>query len=98
VASGFEIGLAIEYPATSIERDYAYVAHHPLAEAYALYNTMPYDRPTWDLTPLRPRRTWTPTGRWWTRSLNTDTHHYITYSGTAYPLLALALCHALPTR
>ena len=37
-------------------------------------------------------------GRWWTRSLNTDTHHYITYSGTAYPLLALALCQALPTR
>ncbi len=28
-------------------------------------------------------------GRWWTRSLNTDNHHFITYSGTAYPLLAL---------
>ena len=28
-------------------------------------------------------------GRWWTRSLNTDRYHYITYSGTAYPLLAL---------
>ena len=27
-------------------------------------------------------------GRWWTRSLNTDSSHYITYSGTAYPLLA----------
>jgi squalene-hopene/tetraprenyl-beta-curcumene cyclase len=37
-------------------------------------------------------------GRWWTRSLNTETHHYITYSGTAYPLLALALCNALPAR
>ncbi len=37
-------------------------------------------------------------GRWWTRSLNTDTYHFITYSGTAYPLLALALCNALPTR
>ena len=36
-------------------------------------------------------------GRWWTRSLNTDTSHYITYSGTAYPLLALALCDALPS-
>lgn len=30
-------------------------------------------------------------GRWWTRSLNTDNYHFITYSGTAYPLLALAL-------
>lgn len=29
-------------------------------------------------------------GRWWTRSLNTDEYHFITYSGTAYPLLALA--------
>ena len=35
-------------------------------------------------------------GRWWTRSLNTDTYHFITYSGTAYPLLALDLCDALP--
>lgn len=35
-------------------------------------------------------------GRWWTRSLNTDNFHYITYSGTAFPLLALAKCGALP--
>jgi squalene-hopene/tetraprenyl-beta-curcumene cyclase len=36
-------------------------------------------------------------GRWWTRSLNTNGRHFITYSGTLYPLLALALCDALPT-
>lgn len=35
-------------------------------------------------------------GRWWTRSLNTDARHFITYSGTAFPLLALSLCDALP--
>jgi squalene-hopene/tetraprenyl-beta-curcumene cyclase len=35
-------------------------------------------------------------GRWWTRSLNTDNWHFVTYSGTLYPLLALALCDALP--
>jgi len=35
-------------------------------------------------------------GRWWTRSLNTDNKHFITYSGTAFPLLALSLCNALP--
>jgi squalene-hopene/tetraprenyl-beta-curcumene cyclase len=29
-------------------------------------------------------------GRWWTKSLNTDRWHFITYSGSAYPLLALA--------
>jgi squalene-hopene/tetraprenyl-beta-curcumene cyclase len=34
-------------------------------------------------------------GRWWTKSLNTDKQHFITYSGTAYPLLALSLCDAL---
>ncbi len=37
-------------------------------------------------------------GRWWTRSLNTDKHHFITYSGTCYPLLALARCDALPQK
>ena len=35
-------------------------------------------------------------GRWWTRSLSTDKYHLITYSGTVYPLLALAKCGALP--
>ena len=50
VASGFEIGQAIKYPASSIERDFRYVPHHPLREAYALYQKMPYDRETWDLT------------------------------------------------
>ncbi len=35
-------------------------------------------------------------GRWWTRSLNTDTYHFITYSGTAFPLWALAMCDELP--
>ena len=50
VASGFEIGRAIKYPATSIENDYGYVTHHPVAEAYRHYMKMPYDRETWDLT------------------------------------------------
>lgn len=50
LVSGFEIGRAITYPAVSIERDFRYVKHHPLAEAYCAYMKMPYDRPTWDLT------------------------------------------------
>ena len=50
VWSGFEIGIALPYPAISIERDYRYVAHHPLAEAYQLYSPTPHERPTWDLT------------------------------------------------
>ena len=48
--SGFEIGITATYPAVSIERDYEYVPHHPLKEAYYLYNPPPHDRPTWDLT------------------------------------------------
>jgi hypothetical protein len=50
VWSGYEIGLALPYPAVSIERDFAYVPHHPAAEAYYLYNPPPHERPTWDLT------------------------------------------------
>lgn len=50
VASGFEIGAALEYPASSIERDFGYVEWHPVADSYRAYKTMPYDRPTWDLT------------------------------------------------
>jgi inosine-uridine nucleoside N-ribohydrolase len=50
VASGFEIGEAMLFPATSIEHDFAYVPNHPVAEAYRLLMQMPYDRPTWDLT------------------------------------------------
>jgi inosine-uridine nucleoside N-ribohydrolase len=50
VTSGFEIGENILYPATSILKDYSYVADHPLAEAYRDYMKMPYDRPMWDPT------------------------------------------------
>jgi inosine-uridine nucleoside N-ribohydrolase len=50
VWSGFEIGIAAPFPATSIERDFHYVAHHPAAEAYYLYNPPPHNRPTWDPT------------------------------------------------
>jgi squalene-hopene/tetraprenyl-beta-curcumene cyclase len=35
-------------------------------------------------------------GRWWTRSLNTDNWQFISYSSTVYPLVALDLCDALP--
>lgn len=35
-------------------------------------------------------------GRWWTRSLIGDGWQFISYSGTAYPMLALSLCNALP--
>jgi hypothetical protein len=50
VWSGFEIGIAVPFPAVSIERDFGYVPHHPAAEAYYLYQPPPHERPTWDLT------------------------------------------------
>jgi inosine-uridine nucleoside N-ribohydrolase len=60
VASGFEIGEAVLYPAVSIENDFGYVEHHPVADAYRAYKDMPYDRPSWDLTSVlyavRPER------------------------------------------
>lgn len=48
--SGFEVGDAILYPASSIEHDFP--AGNPVAEAYRAYAKMPYDRPTWDLTTI----------------------------------------------
>jgi purine nucleosidase len=50
VFSGFEIGIAVPYPAESILKDYQYVVHHPLSESYILYEPPPHNRPTWDLT------------------------------------------------
>jgi inosine-uridine nucleoside N-ribohydrolase len=50
VASGWEIGAAIKHPAQSMREDYAYVAHHPLREAYHYYRGLDKDQPTYDLT------------------------------------------------
>ena len=50
VWSGFEIGIAVPYPAESIVKDYGYVSDHPVAESYRLYEPPPHNRPTWDLT------------------------------------------------
>ncbi len=50
VWSGFEIGIALPYPHESIEQDYDWVEHHPLAEAYYAFQPPPHNRPTWDLT------------------------------------------------
>ena len=50
VASGFEIGDAMKFPAERIEKDFAWAADHPVVDAYRAYMKMPYDRQTWDLT------------------------------------------------
>jgi inosine-uridine nucleoside N-ribohydrolase len=50
VFSGWEIGDAIQHPGRSIQEDFRYVKHHPLAEAYDLYRGKKNDQPTFDLT------------------------------------------------
>lgn len=50
VASGFEVGVSMPFPAHAVTHHMAYVEDHPVAEAYRLYLPMPYNRPTWDLT------------------------------------------------
>ena len=50
IYSGFEIGIALPYPASSIERDFTYARPHPLEDAYRRRNPPPHNRPTWDLT------------------------------------------------
>lgn len=50
VTSPFELGIKVQYPATSIENDFGWAGPHPVVEAYKAYKKMPYDRPTWDPT------------------------------------------------
>jgi purine nucleosidase len=48
IASGFEIGISMLFPASSIVRDFP--GDNPVADAYRNYMKFPYDRPTWDVT------------------------------------------------
>jgi inosine-uridine nucleoside N-ribohydrolase len=66
VWSGFEIGVAAPYPHQSIQRDFAYVPHHPIKDAYYAYEPPPHDRPTWDLTAVLTL--FDPDARYFTRS------------------------------
>jgi len=45
VACGAEIGSALQYPASSIEKDFAWTTMHPVVDAYRTYRSMPYDAP-----------------------------------------------------
>lgn len=66
IVSGNEIGAQMLFPATSVEHDFTYVAHHPIVETYRSYSIegtftvglekhsfsvkWPHDHPTYDLT------------------------------------------------
>jgi hypothetical protein len=45
VAVGSEVGEALPYPGATIEEDFAWAPAHPVADAYRLGKTMPYDAP-----------------------------------------------------
>jgi len=57
---GVADGIALPFPAACIDHDFGYVKHHPVREAYQLYEPTPHERPTWDLTSalwaVRPER------------------------------------------
>lgn len=48
--SGYEIGLAMRYPARSILEDYRWQPDHIVAASSIAYEPPPHNRPTWDLT------------------------------------------------
>ena len=52
VASGYEVGKALLFPATSIEKDFAWTSEHPIVDAYRAHQQMPYDAPTWAMAPV----------------------------------------------
>lgn len=100
VATGFEIGSAVLFPAESIERDFAHASDHPVVDAYRAYMAMPYDRPTWDLTAVlfavRPDRGYFGLSRPGTILLDgrkitrfrddpEGAHRYLTISGEQIP-------------
>jgi hypothetical protein len=49
VAAGFEVGDALRFPASSIEKDFAWSTDHPVVDAYRAFQPMPYDAPGCDM-------------------------------------------------
>jgi inosine-uridine nucleoside N-ribohydrolase len=62
IASGYEVGKELLFPAASIEADFAWSQAHPVVDAYGAYKPMPYDAPAWDMTAvlhaIRPQETY----------------------------------------
>ena len=45
----FEIGKQVMFPGELIEQNLGYDKPNPVVEGYKLYQTMPYNRPSWDI-------------------------------------------------
>lgn len=50
VFSGSEVGQALPFPGSSIEKDFAWSQAHPVVDAYRAYRPMPYDAPSWAMS------------------------------------------------
>jgi inosine-uridine nucleoside N-ribohydrolase len=50
VFSGYEVGVQAKFTFQSIQKDFSYVNHHPVAEAYRIFLPNREDRPSWDPT------------------------------------------------
>jgi len=50
VFSGYEVGLQAKFTFQSIQKDFNYTPHHPIAESYRIYLPKGQDRPSWDPT------------------------------------------------
>src|SRR2546422_10058289 len=46
VAAGSEIGAALPFPGSSIEKDFSWAPGHPVVDAYRAAQPMPYDAPS----------------------------------------------------
>jgi len=49
VLCGNEIGNALKFPASSLDKEFAWSPAHPVVDAYRAYQAMPYDAPSQDL-------------------------------------------------
>jgi hypothetical protein len=47
VTAGVEVGEALPFPGSSIEKDFAWSTAHPVVDAYRAFHAMPYDAPSW---------------------------------------------------
>lgn len=52
IASGYEVGKALLFPAPCIEKNFTWAPDHPIVDAYRAYKPMPYDAPTWAMAPV----------------------------------------------
>ena len=53
---------------------------------------MPADDPRIEKAVVWLKQNQRQSGRWFTRSLNKDNHHFISHAGSAFALMALAEC------